>query len=373
MHWSSSFVFLLFVVILFIAAVFLALVLLNREQRRYIRKYKYDGEKKYLELADLLPQIVFECDKDGKILFLNSNGLKALKLTRIDIQNGINISKLIIEGERQRFWDDFLYSREGGLNKGQEYFVSTYNQKQQRIPMMFYMSQILVDDKSIGVRGIVIDITEQKILEQKLLGAVIQTEDKERQRFSEDLHDGLGPLLSTIKLYFNQLHLREVTKSEKEALLKTTFDLLDEAIATTKAIANNILPGTISDYGLFAALKAFCNRIESTGIINFDLHNNLESRLSINIENTLYRIFIELVNNTLKHAHASLISISIIEHDDVIEISYSDDGIGLNWDEKHSGLGLENIKNRCKSIGANLSFNTKKSEGFRVLIVMEKL
>jgi PAS domain S-box-containing protein len=366
----SNTLFLLLVIVILTTVVFYSLIKLNKEQKKNINELKYAGEKKYLELADLLPQIVFECDFDGNITFLNNIGKNILGIDRIDIQNGIKIKSILIDSDRKRFEEDFLYIREGGLNKGQEYLVKTKDES--RVPMIFYMSHILTDGKITGVRGIVIDITERKILERKILGAVIETEDKERQRFSEDLHDGLGPLLSTIRLYFNQLNLKNLSEEEKESLLKTTYDMLDEAISTTRSIANNILPGTISDNGLVSAINSFCHRVQHTGIVNFEIDSNLEKRLDRNIEKTIYRIVIELINNTIKHANATEVRLAIYDHGDIVEITYSDNGSGFDMDEVTGGLGLENIRNRCKSIDADLVMESGKGKGFKTVMTIKK-
>ena len=363
-------VFLLAVILLLTALVFYSLIKLSKEQKRNLNQLKYAGEKKYMELADLLPQIVFECDFDGNITFLNNIGKEVLGITRIDIQNGVKIKNIVNEQDRARFEEDFLYIREGGLNKGQEYFVIT--QKGKRIPMIFYMSHIISQEKIVGVRGIIIDITEQKILERKILSAVIETEDKERQRFSEDLHDGLGPLLSTIRLYFNQLNRENISDSEKEYLLKTTYDLLDEAISTTRSIANNILPGTISDNGLESAINSFCHKIQHTGLLKFDIDIKMKERFDANVEKTVYRIIIELINNTIKHANATEIKISIKEFDNYTGIRYCDNGVGFEMGKANGGLGLANIRNRCKSIDADLVMHSKKGEGFRLEMKINK-
>ena len=367
--WSTNTLFLLLVVIVLTSVVFYSLMKLSREQKKNLHKLMYAGEKKYLELADLLPQIVFECDLEGNITFLNNIGKEIFELNRIDIQNGVNIKSLVNEVDRERFMEDYLYIREGGLNKGQEYFVKTT--REDRIPMIFYMSHVVVKDIIKGVRGIVIDVTEQKILERKILSAVIDTEDKERQRFSEDLHDGLGPLLSTIRLYFNQLNMKNLSSLDKESLLKTTYDLIDEAITTTRSIANNILPGTISDNGLLAALNSFSNRVQYTGIVEIDIDSNLRERLSPNLEKTLYRIIIELINNTIKHAKASKVKISLFEVEGLIEVNYTDNGIGFVLGQVTEGLGLENIKNRCKSIDAEYEIKTSPSKGFQMIITVK--
>lgn len=338
---------------------------------KFKRNLKYAGEEKYLELTDLLSQVVFETDKTGRIKFLNSFAMDTFGLNRIDIQNGINIKDFISVNEVSRFWEDFLYTAEGGLNKGQEYNVTTNNMKS--VPMLFYMSQILKDAQSQGVRGIAIDITDRKLLEQKLFSAVIETEDRERQRFAEDLHDGLGPLLSAIRLYFNQMQLENLRLEEKNNLIQTTYDLIDEAILTTKSIANNILPGAIIDHGLIPAIRAFCSRIESTGIIQINLTSNLKVRLSNKIENTIYRIIIELINNTIKHAYAENINIDFLLIDDFIEIQYRDDGKGFDINQNSTGLGLPNIINRCHSIDADLNIKTEIGKGFQLIMNVRKI
>ncbi len=368
MHWSNSLVFLLVFVIVFTFGVFYTFYKLNRLQKKQLQRLKVESERKYLELADLLPQVVFDADAQGKILFMNKNGLVALGLSRIDIINGVQISDFVVEAERENFIEDFLYIREGGQNRGQEYLMRPKNSRSKTIPMMLYMSQNTGETNSIGVRGILVDITERKLIEQKLLGAIIETEDKERQRFSEDLHDGLGPLLSTIRLYFNQLQLKEITEEEREQLLRSTYDLLDEAISTTKSIANNILPGSISDHGLIPALRIFFNRVESTGVLRVEMDSDLSRRLGGNTENTLYRILIELVNNTIKHSGADLIKLKLRDSHDQLLIEYSDNGIGFDVTSEHHGLGLQNIRNRCKSIGAMIDFSSDLPKGFGVKI-----
>lgn len=370
LNWTSNTIFLLLIIIGLSSVVFYSLYKLRKEQKKNLNKLLYAGEQKYLELADLLPQIVFECDFEGKITFLNKIGKEMFGLNRIDLQNGVIINDIVNEVDRDRFKEDYLYIREGGLNKGQEYFVKTNHNE--RTPMIFYMSHVVVNDKIEGVRGIIIDMTEQKILERKILSTVIDTEDKERQRFSEDLHDGLGPLLSTIRLYFNQLNMKNLKDADKEPLLKTTYDLIDEAITTTRSIANNILPGTISDNGLLAALNSFSHRVQYTGVISIEIDSNMNERLSPNLEKTLYRIIIELINNTIKHANASRVKLSLFDVNGIIELNYSDNGIGFIEGNAHEGLGLENIKNRCKSIDAEYKITTAPSKGFQMNMSVKK-
>ncbi len=342
----------------------------NKKQTRLLKKLETRSTTKYLELADLLPQIVFEVDNHGNISFLNRIAYQLLGVNKFELQRELNIETFIHVDDLLRFKEDFLYIVEGGLNKGQEYTVVT--KKGDKIPMIFYMSPIQTGTSRTGVRGIILDITEQKRLERKILSSVIETEERERQRFSEDLHDGLGPLLSTIKLYVNQMNKDDVNDDDKKNLLKAVYELLDEAIQNTRNIANNILPGNVSDNGLVAGLKVFIQKIEQTGALTILFSNSLKNRLELNYEKALYRIIIELINNTLKHADASTSEIYISEHEGRIEVVYKDDGKGCDLNKVVRGLGLENIKNRCRSINAHFKIVTNVGEGFSIFIIFEK-
>ena len=335
-------------------------------QRKLIGRFQnvygksQDIKKRYTQLVHLLPQTVIELDKDGIISFLNEAGKTFFEIETYDLKKGINIHDLIIKDHRDRFHEDYLYLLEGGLNKGQEYLIRSLKGKQYSITI--YFSAIYNDGALSGIRGIIIDISRSKKLEREALSAVMDTEERERKRFSEDLHDGLGPLLSTIKLYINQLNSENKLDSDAVELLKFTNDLIDESISTTRNIANNILPGSIIDNGLWSAVLSFCQKIEQTGTMKFNLVNSFKPRIRKNVESNLYRIIIELINNTIKHAKANIINISIDLVDDELRFTYSDNGIGLS-SEISNGMGMINIKNRSAAL--NGQYHIFNSGGMR--------
>ena len=327
---------------------------------KLLRRDSSNIKQHYTEFVHLLPLTVIELDTQGRILFLNTVGFEILELDKYDVEKGVFINDMILKEQRNQFYDDFLYVLEGGLNKGQEYILRSKSGINYSI--IIYFSRILDDNKTSGVRGVIIDVSKNKELERKSFQVVIDTEERERKRFSEDLHDGLGPLLSTIKLYINQMNKAKVSDQERIELLDFTNDLIDEAISSTRTIANNILPSSIGDNGLWSAITAFCNSIEQTGAIRFVLLNNTDLSFNKKVENNIYRIIIELINNTLKHAKAKQINISFEPMNDMLKIVYSDNGVGID-DKADKGLGIKNIKNRCKSL--NGQYSIYNSEGMR--------
>jgi PAS domain S-box-containing protein len=336
-------------------------------------RYKTAGEDKYLDLANLLPQLVVELEVDGRFSFINDAGLKFIGYSKFDLKKGLNIFDLIHSDDLADFKEDFLYLLEGGINKGQEFRMVT---KSGEVFFMVFFLKLRDNNHSLhhGLRGFIIDISDRKRLERKVLSAVLETEDRERRRYSEDLHDGLGPLLSTIKLYVNQMKSQKVSQDEESEMFNYANELLDEAILTTRNIANNILPGSIVDNGLIAAVNFFCHQVIASRALAINFSSNTTLRFEQHIESNTYRIIIELLNNTIKHANAKNVTIQILLEDNFLLLKYNDDGVGYEDISHREGLGMGNIKNRANSLNAISRFQSEKNKGmlFDMRVPLEK-
>ena len=336
-------------------------IVLNSKYKKAKKSIKTSGDTRYMELVNLFPQMVVELDSYGNFTFINQQGLDLLSYSKFEIEKK-TIHSLIHSKDLDAFKEEFLYLLEGGENKAQEYRI--INKKNDVLFMVFYLKRTYsAETKNVCLRGIIIDISKRIALERKVLSTVLETEDKERQRFSEDLHDGLGPLLSTVKLYINQLKSENKCNREDEEMLTYANDLLNEAITTTRYIANNILPGSINDNGLIAALQSFISHIQKAGNVNIEFVHNLDNRFEKNIELNFYRIIIELINNSIKYAKSNLIEIIINYEDKVLSLQYKDDGIGFDKSTIIKGLGLNNIKNRSKSINGEYEYSSEINKG----------
>jgi signal transduction histidine kinase len=204
-------------------------------------------------------------------------------------------------------------------------------------------------------------------MEKQVLNAIIKTEEKERERFAKDLHDDLGPLLSSVKMYIGML--KKVTNKEKqEFILENLQEIVKEAITTTKEVSNDLNPHVLNNYGLISALKLFVDKL--SGNVNIDFQEDIgDSRYSSAIELSLYRISKELINNTIKHAQANSIKLKIWEKGNTLSLLFEDDGKGLTDEafkiKKPGGMGLSNIISRAKSLNANHTFHTNIKKGFK--------
>ena len=214
------------------------------------------------------------------------------------------------------------------------------------------------------------EMDEKKEIQQKMIEAVIQTEERERKRIAADLHDGLGPLLSAAKLYFQAyIDAKEVSgKNDIESKLKS---IMDNAIADLSRISHNISPHILENYGLIIALENFLSEIRISDNIRFDCNFEKFNRFDLKKELTIYRTISELINNTIKHGQAKLIRITISISNDMLNLVYEDNGIGFSVDEKirsKQGMGLKNIESRIHSLEGTVLFDSRQSKGMKAII-----
>jgi len=221
--------------------------------------------------------------------------------------------------------------------------------------------------------GVKEDITEDKETEQIIQSSIAETEERERMHFSQELHDGLGPLLSTIKLYFQWLF--ETDDCNKKKIIFEKGDMnLNEAIETIREISNNLSPRTLKSFGAIAALKSFIDNLNQTKKLNIEFFSNTENRFDKKLEIALYRIITELINNTLKHANASKLGVRLLLDEDkkIINLTYRDNGKGFDIPQVQSsgkGFGLYNITQRVDTLNGKI--NISSSEEFGILVSIE--
>ncbi|MDA3952601.1 MAG: histidine kinase [Bacteroidales bacterium] len=200
--------------------------------------------------------------------------------------------------------------------------------------------------------------------EAYVLSAIIRAEEKERQEFSKELHDGLGPVLSSIKMAISAIN-KAVLKDHNKKIINKTEQIIDEAIITVKEISNKLNPHILENFGLEKAIKSFMKTliIGKESEIKF-LSNTNGKRYDYNTEVIIYRIVGELLTNTLKHASATSIDISLHDYESKLELFYSDNGIGFDINRKtDQGMGLSNIRSRVKSIDGKLEIKSKPKKG----------
>ncbi|MBN2610766.1 MAG: hypothetical protein JXB00_04340 [Bacteroidales bacterium] len=213
---------------------------------------------------------------------------------------------------------------------------------------------------------------ERKRAERKVLTAIMSTEEKERKRFAEDMHDGLGPLLSTIKLYVNELDSEDLSAGEKKDYVNYVNQLIDNAVSDIRTMSNNLTPRVIHEYGLVSAIEEFCKSISRTQKLEISFKKmGKPTELNKNIEINIYRIVNELLINTIKHAEAHNALLSLSFRPSGLVLKYSDDGKGFDYESnraKLKGEGINNIITRVNSVDGQIKILSQEGKGFSVHI-----
>ncbi|KAA3436514.1 sensor histidine kinase [Rufibacter hautae] len=233
--------------------------------------------------------------------------------------------------------------------------------------------------KVIGVNW---DITEMHRLEEEnlnirlnqqkeLLVAILNTQDEERRRIAEGLHNGIAQLLYAAKLNLNQVVSEEEVLRNKHLLEKTAKAdaILEKAIQQTRSLSHELIPTPLSDLGLQAAIKDICSTLSSKQLKLkcwvFNLHTPLEKHLEL----AIYRIAQELANNIVKHANATQGGLLLREQRGALVLEAEDNGQGFVPSEVgHKGMGLKSIHDRVKLLNGTMEIDSAPGHGTTISI-----
>ncbi|WP_138484708.1 tetratricopeptide repeat-containing sensor histidine kinase [Dyadobacter bucti] len=201
-----------------------------------------------------------------------------------------------------------------------------------------------------------------------MLSAMLEGQEQERTRLARDLHDGLGGLLSSIKIELSQIAGQEDTRLRTG--LDRTLSHLDDAVNELRRIARSLMPEILMKYGLAEATREFCKTLKETGINLVCQVFNYKDSLAKEKQVVLYRIIQELVNNAVKHAAASQILVIIQQSGDTLFVTVEDDGKGFDMEKTNSkaGAGLSNIKARADFLNAKFEVQSAPQKGTSVVV-----
>ena len=213
------------------------------------------------------------------------------------------------------------------------------------------------------------EIASQKEIRTK---AILEAEEKERRRIAQDLHDGVGQLLSAAKLNLSNLDSKITTQTEEQKLaIQNALSLVDDSVKEVRAVSHNMMPNTLIKLGLASAVREFITKLGKATTLKVDLEIvGLDTRLDNQVETVLYRVIQEIVNNIIKHAKASQISMQLIRHETELNIMIEDNGVGFDTNQldDFEGIGLKGIKTRIEFLNGSVHFDSSIGRGTTVII-----
>lgn len=203
---------------------------------------------------------------------------------------------------------------------------------------------------------------------EEIKEALFKGQTIERKRVALELHDNLSSLLSAVNMSIQVINPNNLSESE-QSVYQNVKQLIQNAYAEVRNISHNILPAELEREGLAMTLTTLVDRLNQTSVTQFSLTvTALQERLPVEIEFNLYSIVLELINNAIKHAKAANVAISLLKTDDGIELSVTDDGVGLKQSHSKRGIGLQNIQARLDSLGGAFDTLLPAQKGTRIQI-----
>lgn len=235
--------------------------------------------------------------------------------------------------------------------------------KGEELPIEISVKKINFDGRDLII-SVGRNISERMRFQKRIFNAVIEAEEKERSRVAKELHDGVSPIMSAVKLYVQSVW--DCQDNElRRTILEKVGSTIDEAITSLSEISNNLSPHVLENFGLVISLKSFIEKIEDARKIKFNLSTNFEERLPVNKEVTLYRVIVELINNSIKYSDATKVTIRLMRKEGM-HLIYSDNGVGFDvakaMDEK-KGMGLFNMTNRIQSLTGDIDIASQVGQG----------
>ena len=205
---------------------------------------------------------------------------------------------------------------------------------------------------------------------KKLQASLIQ---EERARISEELHDGVQSLITAAGMGISAVVSRLDEIPEKDqALLKNSAALLNQAISETRSVSHNLIPDFIKSHGLENYLNLIVNTVRSSTDIQLDVEINLEGEVLHNrLQIYLCRLVQEMINNTLKHAKAKLITIKIMRTTNEIQLDFQDDGIGFDTSQNTEGIGIQNLRKKANDVNGQLTIESEAGKGTNIHLTLQ--
>ncbi len=230
--------------------------------------------------------------------------------------------------------------------------------------LFFYFSRKKIIEKELEKRDL--EIAYQK----DLLKSVIITQEDERKRIAQDLHDDISSKLNIVSLNSQLLKTPNLSEAEILEISDNIIDLTKKALDNSRRIAHDLLPPVFEKFGLEAGIQELCLEISTTKLVKIDFVNNINFDFSDNDKHLhVFRILQELINNSIRHGNAKNISILMNEIDNIKTLKYNDDGIGfdINNPENKKGLGMKNIASRINFLNGKLDIKSEINKGSEFL------
>lgn len=230
--------------------------------------------------------------------------------------------------------------------------------------VFFYFSRKKIIQKEVEKRDLEIH------LQREQLHAVIITQEEERKRIAQDLHDDISSKLNIVSLNTHLLSAPNLTEAETKEITYNIINLTAKALENSRKIAHNLLPPVFEKFGLNAGVEELCEEFESSKSVKVNYKNEIDfDNKDIDRHLHVFRILQELMNNSLRHGKATEINITFKKNNVINTCNYNDNGIGFDNKnaENQKGLGMKNIDSRISFLNGTIKIDAEIGNGIAVI------
>ncbi len=334
-------------------------------QIKNVHKSIEESEFKFRSIFHSSTDSIILTSDDFSIREVNETFVNTFKYNTFEL-SGRHVQELVTDNMKDEFIEWL------SKNTDEQFNLTEFEMQSSRgddIPVEVGCRKIILGKSSMFLI-IVRDISYRKKFEQQMILKILEAEEQERKRIAANLHDELGPVLSSMKLYNNTL--KDKADDQLHFLSDQFEELITEAVETVRLLSEDLSPISLYKGGIEKALQKRLNALE--GFFQIEFESSISQlRFSEQVEINVYRILNELINNTMKHAGATLIKIKMFYQNKNLHLNYSDNGVGFepgSQEQAITGRGLGNIQGRLKSMNATLKNNTEQGKGVNFEIVV---
>tara|TARA_Y100001980_G_C14556826_1_gene350864 strand:- start:33995 stop:37429 length:3435 start_codon:yes stop_codon:yes gene_type:complete len=278
------------------------------------------------------------------------------KIHPLDHDRIINSLEDLMENTEQLFW------------KNEYRFIK----KDKRVAFVEERGYLIRDKNGnpISMIGSVQDLTEKKMFQEQLLENTIQSQEKERNRIAQELHDGIVQEMVVCSMRTDLLRKSVNNNPELENKVNEITEYIKQLTNNTRDISHNLLSANVAEMTFGELLERLDLNLRIMSKIKFNIEHFLDLRLNLDesIKINLYRVIQELANNIIKHSDASKALILVEQIKESISVKVVDNGKGINEKHSSSGIGLANVTNRINMIGGKIDFKNGEMGGLEVSI-----
>lgn len=229
--------------------------------------------------------------------------------------------------------------------------------------LFYYFSRKKIIQQELEKKDLIID--HQK----EMLHSVILTQEEERKRIAQDLHDDISSKLNIVSLNSHLLNTPGISNEELTEIKSNIINMTGKALESARRIAHDLLPPVLEKFGLQAAIEELCQEFKSSKAVTVHFENNIVFDIADEACHLqIFRVLQELMNNSLRHGKATVINIVFHEENGIKTCEYSDNGSGFDMEllSCKKGLGMKNIQSRIEILDGNLLFNSEINKGVQV-------